>query len=99
MRSQTRRKLKYVSPAEIKRDPRNPRKHSQAQIQAIASSMRAFGFNAPILVDKENKILAGHGRLEASISLGLEQIPVICLNDLTREQARAYMLADNKLTD
>ena len=80
-------------------DPRNPRKHDRAQIQAIARSIDAFGFNAPILIDKSGKIIAGHGRYEAAKLGGCTEIPVICLEHLTETQAKAYMLADNKLTD
>jgi ParB/RepB/Spo0J family partition protein len=79
--------------------PRNPRKHSRKQIRAIASSIEAFGFNAPILIDKNNQILAGHGRYEAAKLLALEHVPVISLEHLSKAQAQAYMLADNKLTD
>jgi ParB/RepB/Spo0J family partition protein len=77
----------------------NPRKHTRAQIRAIARSIDAFGFNAPILVDAKRQILAGHGRWEASKILGLSHVPVIFLDHLTEAQAKAYMLADNKLTD
>jgi DNA modification methylase len=77
----------------------NPRKHDRAQVRAIARSIEAFGFNAPILTDKYRKIVAGHGRYEAAKLLGLTQAPVIFLDHLTEAQARAYRLADNKLTD
>jgi DNA modification methylase len=80
-------------------DPRNPRTHSREQIRALAKSIESFGFNAPILVNKDNRILAGHGRFEAAKLLELESVPVIRLEHLTEAQARAYMLADNKLTD
>jgi ParB/RepB/Spo0J family partition protein len=80
-------------------DSNNPRKHSREQIRAIANSIEAFGFNAPVLVDKANRIVAGHGRLEAAKSLQLEDVPVIRLEHLSEHQAKAYMLADNKLTD
>jgi len=80
-------------------DPSNPRKHSRIQIRAIARSIDAFGFNAPILANKHNQIIAGHGRYEAAKLLGLKTVPVIKLEHLTEQQARAYMLADNKLTD
>src|SRR5208283_5489201 len=59
----------------------------------------AFGFNAPILVDKVNRIIAGHGRFEAAKLLKLDRVPVLRLDHLTEPQAKAYMLADNKLTD
>jgi DNA modification methylase len=77
----------------------NPRLHSSAQINAIANSIEAFGFNAPILVDNANRIIAGHGRLEAAKRLKLAEAPVIRLEHLSEQQAKAYMLADNKLTD
>jgi DNA modification methylase len=80
-------------------DPNNPRKHSREQVAAIARSLEAFGFNAPILLDKNNRIIAGHGRFEAAKILGLTEVPVIRLEHLSEQQAKAYMLADNKLTD
>jgi DNA modification methylase len=79
--------------------PRNPRKHSRQQIRAIARSIEAFGFNAPVLIDRNKQIVAGHGRCEAAKLLGLEQIPVVVLEHLSEAKAKAYMLADNKLTD
>jgi hypothetical protein len=68
-------------------------------VRAIARSIDAFGFNAPILVDKRNQIVAGHGRYEAAQFLGLEKIPIISLDHLSETQARAYLLADNKLAE
>ena len=84
------RQLTYLTISAIKPDPRNPRRHSPAQIEAIARSLDAFGFNAPILIDKNAKVLAGHGRLEAAKLRGLTEVPVICLEHLTDTQARAY---------
>src|SRR4030088_527553 len=95
----TRRQLLFVAIGDLIPDPHNPRKHGRAQIRAIARSIEAFGFNAPILVDKNNKIIAGHGRYEAALLLGIDKVPVILLNHLTPTQAKAYVLADNKLTD
>ena len=92
-------KLTLVPIGALRADPRNPRKHSRIQVRAIARSIDAFGFNAPILVDKRNQIVAGHGRYEAAVLLGLETIPVIRLDHLTEAQARAYLLADNKLAE
>jgi DNA modification methylase len=83
----------------LSRNIHNARKHSRAQVRAIAKSIEAFGFNAPILADRDGKVLAGHGRLEAAALLGLKQVPVVLLDHLSEAQARAYMLADNKLTD
>ena len=61
--------------------------------------MKAFGVNAPLLVNRHGQIISGHGRYAAAKLLGLHEVPVICLNDLSSEQAEAYMLADNQLTD
>jgi DNA modification methylase len=91
--------LKFLAVDDLKSDPHNPLKHSRAQIRAIARSIEAFGFNAPILIDKNKQIIAGHGRHEAAKLNGCTQVPVICLDHLTETQARAYMLADNKLAD
>ena len=85
--------------ADLAPNPRNPRKHSPAQIRAIARSIQAFGFNAPILIDRNSQIVAGHGRYEAAKQLGLKQVSVVRLDHLSEAQAKAYMLADNKLTD
>ena len=76
---------------------RNARTHSDEQVAQIAASIREFGFTNPILVDGENGIIAGHGRLSAARKLGLTEVPVIELADLTEAQKRAYVLADNKL--
>jgi hypothetical protein len=78
---------------------RNPRTHSDAQVAQIAGSIAAFGFNAPILVDSHAGVIAGHGRLLAARQLGLEQVPVIVLDHLSEIQKRAYVLADNKLSE
>ena len=78
---------------------RNARTHSAAQVALIAGSIREFGFTNPLLVDGENGIIAGHGRLLAARQLGLAQVPVIELAHLTREQKRALVLADNKLAE
>jgi len=80
-------------------DPSNPRKHFSEQIRALARSIEAFGFNVPILVDKANRIVAGHGRLDAAKRLKLAEAPVIRLEHLTSAQAKAFMLADNRLSE
>ena len=76
---------------------RNARTHSPEQVAQLAASIQEFGFTAPILVDGDDGILAGHGRLEAARELGLEQVPVVVLDHLSPEQKRAYVIADNKL--
>jgi DNA modification methylase len=78
---------------------RNSRTHSKRQIQQIADSIRVFGFTNPILVDANNTIVAGHGRAEAAQLLGINEIPTICLEKLTDDQVRAYILADNRLAE
>ena len=78
---------------------RNARLHTQQQIQQIAKSIAAFGFNNPILVSSDQGIIAGHGRLEAARYMGLESVPVIVLDHLSEKERRAYILADNRLSD
>lgn len=73
----------------------NPRKNDGA-VEAVANSIKEFGFKVPIIVDKENVIVAGHTRLKAAELLGLETVPVIRADDLTEEQVNAFRLADNK---
>jgi len=75
----------------------NSRTHSDEQIAQIASSIKEFGWTNPILVDGENGIIAGHGRLMAARKLGYTEVPTIELKDLTETQRKAYIIADNKL--
>jgi len=77
----------------------NARTHSQRQIDQIGRSIKDFGFNNPILIDKDNKIIAGHGRFIAAQKLGFSKVPVICLDHMDEQQKRAYILADNKLAE
>src|SRR5215831_1321220 len=83
---------------QLKLDPRNPRLHSRRQVRQIARSIEAFGFNVPILVNGDLKVIAGHGRVLASRDLGWSEVPTICLEHLTTAQANAFMIADNQLT-
>ena len=85
--------------ADIRLDPKNPRSHNKRQIHQIARSIDTFGFNVPILIDSENQVIAGHGRVLACQELGWTEVPTICLEHLSSAQAKAYMIADNKLTD
>src|SRR6056297_1689546 len=73
---------------------RNARTHSEAQVALIAGSIREFGFVNPVLVDGDNGIVAGHGRVMAARTLGLATVPVIELAHLSEAQRRAYVLAD-----
>jgi DNA modification methylase len=80
-------------------NPNNARTHSKRQIRQIKASMREFGFTNPVLVDCNNTIVAGHGRAEAAKLLGITEVPTIRLDRLTKEQIRAYIIADNKLAE
>lgn len=75
----------------------NARTHSEEQVTQIASSIKEFGFNNPILIDGDKGVIAGHGRLMAAKKLGLEEVPTIELTGLTETQKKAYILADNKI--
>lgn len=76
---------------------RNARTHSDDQVARIAGSIKEFGWTNPILVDGENGIIAGHGRLAAARKLGMSEVPVIELDGLSDVQKRAYIIADNKM--
>ena len=83
----------------LKLDPANPRRHSRTQIRQIANSIEAFGFNVPILIDRDGNVIAGHGRLLACRERGITEVPTLCLDHLTPAQARAFMIADNRLAE
>ena len=74
---------------------RNPRTHSEERMAQIAASIKEFGFTNPVLLDGENGVIAGHGRLAAARSLGLKTVPCIGLGHLTPAQKRSYLIADN----
>lgn len=76
---------------------RNSRTHSDEQVSKIAASIKEFGFLNPVIVDGENGIIAGHGRIMAAQKLGLEFVPTVEANHLTEAQRRAYIIADNRL--
>lgn len=78
---------------------RNSKLHSEAQVGQIAASIREFGFNNPVLIDKDNGIIAGHGRVLGAQKLGLESVPCLRLAHLTDIQKRAYIIADNRLSE
>ena len=81
----------------IKPHPRNTRTHSKKQIRQIADSIQAVGFAAPVLIDENGVLLAGHGRLEAARLLGLKTIPAMVIDGLTEARKRALLLADNRI--
>ena len=78
---------------------RNAKKHDAAQVSKLAGSIREFGFNNPVLIDAQNGIIAGHGRVMAAQKLELKDVPCIRLGHLTNTQRRAYILADNRLAE
>ena len=89
----------YRAVDQLKLDPANARRHSKKQIRQIAESIKTFGFNVPILIDHDGKVVAGHGRLLACRLRGMTDAPTLCLDHLTAAQARAFMIADNRLTE
>ena len=91
--------VEYVNTSEIKPYKNNPKIHKNKQIQQIVNSISEFNFNNPILVDENNVIIAGHGRLLAANHLNMLQVPVIKLTHLSDAQKKAYRIADNKLTE
>ena len=92
-------KIIYRPISQLKLDPKNPRAHNPKQIRQIARSIETFGFNVPVLVDANGKVIAGHGRIMACQQLGRTEVPTICLDHLSEAQARAFMIADNRLTE
>ena len=89
----------YRSIDDLKLDTQNPRSHRPRQIRQIGRSIEEFGFIVPILIDASDKVIAGHGRLLACRQLGWREVPTIPLHHLTEAQARAFMIADNRLTE
>src|SRR5262245_17183470 len=78
---------------------RNARTHSKKQITQIAESIKAFRFTNPVLIDHQDRIIAGHGRVAAAKLLGMTSVPCIRLDEMSEAQLRAYVLADNKLAE
>lgn len=77
----------------------NARSHSDQQVAQVAASIKEFGFNNPILIDEHNGVIAGHGRLAAAQKLNMNTVPTILLEGLSEAQRKAYVIADNKLTE
>ena len=97
MKEDVKQQIEYVAVDELVPYARNARTHNDAQVAQIAGSIREFGWTAPILIDGDKGILAGHGRLAAARKLGMTSVPCIQLAGMTEAQKRAYILADNKL--
>lgn len=76
----------------------NPRKNDGA-VDAVAASIKEFGWKVPVIIDKDNVVVAGHTRLKAAKQLGIEDIPCIVADDLTDDQIKAFRLADNKVSE
>jgi ParB-like chromosome segregation protein Spo0J len=89
----------YRPISELKLDPKSPRAHSFRQMRQIARSIESFGFNVPVLVDAVGKVIAGHGRILACQQLGHTDVPTISLEHLSEAQVKAFMVADNRLTE
>lgn len=89
----------YRPPGDLLEHPGNARTHSKKQIRQIARSIEGFGFSNPILIDENDRLIAGHGRLAAANSLGLDRVPVIQIEGLSEAQKRGLMLADNKIAE
>ena len=90
-------KIEQIETGKLIPYARNSRTHSEAQVAQIAGSIREFGFTSPVLIDAENGIIAGHGRIMAAQKLGLKDVPCIRLDHLTETQRKAYVIAENKL--
>ena len=89
--------IEHVATATLIPYARNARTHSEQQVAQIAGSIQEFGFNNPVLIDAENGIIAGHGRVMAANLLKLETVPCIRLSHLSDAQKRAFILADNRI--
>ena len=91
--------IEYISPLKLIPYENNAKLHPKRQVELIANSIREFGFQQPIVVDKHNVVVIGHGRLMASQELGLAEVPCVRVENLTDEQVRALRLADNKVAE
>ena len=89
----------YQDVGALKPRATNPRTHSPKQILQIATAIRRFGFTNPVLVDEDNGVIAGHGRLEGAKQVGLAQVPTVRLSDMSEAEIRAYVIADNRLAE
>lgn len=91
-------KIIYKSTNKIVPYENNPRLNDEA-VEAVANSIKQFGFKVPIIIDSSNIIVAGHTRLKAAKQLGMDKVPCIVADDLTEEQIRAFRLVDNKVSE
>src|ERR1700730_303547 len=93
------RKVSFPRLVDLKLNPKNAKLHPERQIGQIARSIERFGFNNPVLIDRQNNLLAGEGRVKAARLLGLERVPALKIEHLTAAEKRAFVLADNKLAE
>lgn len=91
--------MELISVQELVPYARNARRHTPEQIQEIRASIREFGFLAPVLVDRDKNIIAGHGRVQAAQAEGLAEVPCVFVEHLTDAQRRAYIIADNRMSE
>ena len=91
--------IEYIDIANLRPDPQNPRMHSDKQVRQIARSIESFGFNVPVLIDTDLQVIAGHGRLLAAKFLKMTKVPAIRIEHLSEAQRRAFLIADNRLTE
>ena len=91
--------MKYIDIDDVKIYGRNTKKHPEHQITALANLIQKVGFDDPIILDKNNMIIAGHGRLEAAKKLGIREIPFIKKENLTEDEVKAYRIGHNKVTE
>lgn len=91
--------IAYKNIKELKPYKKNAKKHSKEQVEQIANSIKEFGFTQPVIIDKNNCVVAGHGRILGAKKAGLKQVPTVTLEELTEEQIKAYRLVDNKLNE
>jgi ParB-like chromosome segregation protein Spo0J len=90
-------KIETINTSDLIPYARNSRTHSEQQVSQVAGSIREFGFTNPVLIDGDNGIIAGHGRVMAAQLIGMDKVPCVRLAHLTETQKRAYIIADNKL--
>lgn len=91
--------ITYRPIKELKPYKKNAKKHNKEQVEQIANSIKEFGFTRPVIIDKHDCVVAGHGRILGAKKAGLKQVPTVCLDELTEEQIKAYRLVDNKLNE
>lgn len=89
----------YKPIKQLKPYKKNAKKHTKEQVEKIANSIKEFGFTQPVIVDKDNCVVAGHGRILGAKKAGIKEVPTVALENLTEEQIKAYRLVDNKLNE